>query len=64
MEVLMAVALPRNALDDHYFLYPIFAFRGLDEIGWEHAAVLLRPPVRYLARHPQLDYAGRDASLL
>ena len=60
LEVLLEVGLPRNALDDHYFLYPIFAFRGLDEIGWEHAAVLLRPPVRYLARHPQLDYAEKD----
>ena len=60
MEVLLEVALPRNALDDHYFLYPIFAFRGLDEIGWDYAPVLLRPPVRYLARHPQLDYAEKD----
>ena len=59
LEVLLGVALPRNCLDDHYFLYPIFAFRGLDEIGWEHAAVLLRPPVRYLSRHPQLDYAEK-----
>ena len=59
MEVLLGVGLPRNALDDHYFLYPIFAFRGLDEIGWQHAAVLLRPPVRYLSRHPQLDYAEK-----
>ena len=57
LEVLLQVALPRNCLDDHYFLYPIFAYRGLDEIGWAHAAVLLRPPVRYLARHPELDYA-------
>lgn len=60
MEVLLDVALPRNALDDHYFLYPVFAFRGLDEIGWEHASIVLRPPVRYLARHPQLDYAEKD----
>ena len=56
MEVLLGIALPRNSLDDHYLLYPIFAFRALDELGWEHAPVLLRPPIRYLARHPQLDH--------
>ena len=61
MEVLLEVALPRNALDDHYFLYPVYAFRALDQIGWQHAATLLRPPVRYLARHPELDIGGEDS---
>ena len=56
MEVLLKIALPRNALDDHYMLYPIFSFRALDQLGWEHAPVLLRPPVRFLARHPELDW--------
>ena len=55
MEVLLEIMLRRNALDDHYFLYPIFAFRGLDELGWQHAATLLRPPLRFLSRHPELD---------
>ena len=55
MEVLLKIALPRNALDDHYLLYPVFSFRALDQLGWEHASVLLRPPVRFLARHPELD---------
>ena len=55
MEVLLKIALPRNALDDHYFLYPVFSFRALDQLGWEHAPVLLRPPVRFLSRHPELD---------
>ena len=55
MEVLLKISLPRNALDDHYMLYPIFAFRALDQLGWEHAAVILRPPVRFLSRHPELD---------
>ena len=34
-----------------------FSFRALDELGWEHAPVLLRPPVRFLSRHPELDPA-------
>ena len=55
MEVLLKIALPRNALDDHYFLYPVFSFRALDQLGWQHAPVLLRPPVRFLSRHPELD---------
>ena len=56
MEVMLRVAIPRNALDDHYFLYAVYAFRALDIIGWEHAEVILRPPVRFLCRHPMLEY--------
>lgn len=55
MEALLTVALPRNALDDHYFLYLVYAFRALEDIGWRHAATILRPPVRFLARHPMMD---------
>ena len=58
MEALLAVALPRNALDDHYFLYPVYAFRALDELGWRHAETILRPVVRFLARHPMLEHGG------
>ena len=56
MEVLLRVALPRNALDDHYFLYAVYTFRALDSLGWDHADVLLRPPLRFLARHPNLEH--------
>ncbi len=55
LDAMMSVAIPRNMLDDHFLLYPIFAFRALDDIGWEWAEVVLRPPVRYLARHPNLE---------
>ncbi len=55
MEALLTVALPRNALDDHYFLYLVYAFRAAEALGWQHAAVLLRPPVRFLTRHPMLE---------
>ena len=60
MEALLAVALPRNALDDHYFLYAVYAFRALDALGWRHAAAILRPVVRFLARHPMLEHAGGE----
>lgn len=49
LDLMLREALRRNALDDHYFLYPLFATRALDCIGWEWAPVLLRTPVRYLA---------------
>ena len=55
IDLMLHVAMKRNALDDHYFLYPLFTARTLDDLGWEWAAVLLRPPVRYLARHPIMD---------
>ena len=37
------------------FSIPFFSFRALDQLGWQHAPVLLRPPVRFLSRHPELD---------
>ena len=49
LEPMLREALRRNALDDHYFLYPLFTVRALDCVGWEWAPVLLRKPVRYLA---------------
>ncbi len=56
MEAMLQIAIPRNALDDHYFLYTVYAFRALDTVGWEHAEVILRPPVRFLCRHPMLEH--------
>ena len=32
-DAMMSVAIPRNMLDGHFMLYPIFAFRALDDIG-------------------------------
>ena len=43
MSSLLDMAVPRNSLDDHYFLYPIFTMRTLEQLGWEHAPTLLRP---------------------
>jgi hypothetical protein len=58
LDAMLQVALPRNALDDHHLLYPIYAFRALDDLGWDWAPVVLRPPVRYLARHPMMEAIG------
>jgi hypothetical protein len=60
MDALLEVAIPRNALDDHYFLYTVFAFRAAEVIGWQYAEALLRPPVRFLCRHPKLEHAGGE----
>ena len=54
LDLIMSVALPRAALDEHHFNYPVFAARALDDIGWEWADVILRPAVRYVAGHPPL----------
>jgi hypothetical protein len=51
-DLLMSVAIPKNVLDDHYFLFPGYLWRGLELIGHEHLAVLMRPAVRYAARFP------------
>ena len=52
-DLLMSVAIPKNILDDHYFIYPAFTWRALEAIGREHTSVLMRPAVRYVARFPK-----------
>ena len=51
-DLLMSVAIPKNALDDHYFIFPANTWRYLDTYGKEHLKVLMRPAVRYVARFP------------
>ena len=51
-DLLLSVALPKNTLDDHYFLFPGYLWRALETIGSEHMKVLMRPAVRYVARFP------------
>jgi hypothetical protein len=55
LNAMLAVGLRQNSLDDHFFLYPLYAIRALDDIGWEWAETVLRPPVRYLSRHPMVE---------
>ena len=50
LDQLLPLAIARNGLDDHNFLFPVYSARALDCIGWEWADVVMRPPVRYQAR--------------
>lgn len=50
LEHILHVAIPKNQLDDHYFLFPVFTWRGLEYLGWEYAKFIGRAPVRYVTR--------------
>ena len=58
IESMLTQSLKRNTLDDHYFLYSSYACRALDAIGWQYGPILLRPAVRYLARHHSFSAFG------
>ncbi len=51
-DLLMTVAIPKNVLDDHYFIFPAFTWRALESIGQEYLPILMRPAVRYVTRYP------------
>ena len=51
-DLLMTVAIPKNVLDDHYFIFPAFTWRALESIGQEYLPLLMRPAVRYVTRYP------------
>ena len=42
LDLLMPIAISRNNLDDHNFIYPVYTARALEAIGWEWATVLFR----------------------
>jgi hypothetical protein len=50
LELLLEVGIPKNQLDDHYFLFPVFTWRALEHFGWQWAKYIGRPPVRYITR--------------
>src|SRR5262249_47522386 len=50
LECLLEIAVPKNQLDDHYFLFPVFTWRALEYFGWEYAQFIGRAPVRYVTR--------------
>jgi hypothetical protein len=52
LDLLLSVAIPKNVLDDHYFIFPAFTWRALETIGPEYRPVLMRPAVRYVTRFP------------
>jgi hypothetical protein len=50
LDHLLQAGIPKNQLDDHYFLFPVFTWRGLEYLGWEWAKYIGRAPVRYVTR--------------
>lgn len=52
LDILLTVAIPKNVLDDHYFIFPSFTFRAVEWLGRDYLPVLMRPAVRYVARYP------------
>src|SRR6266436_3049511 len=50
LEHLLQVAIPKNQVDDHYFLFPVFTWRALEYFGWDYARYIGRAPVRYITR--------------
>src|SRR5215831_4157053 len=52
LDLLLTVAIPKNVLDDHYFIFPMFTWRALDWLGREHTKFLMRPAIRYVSRFP------------
>ena len=50
LDQLLPIAIARNGMDDHNFIFPVYSARALDCIGWEWASVVFRPAVRYQAR--------------
>lgn len=50
LEQLLPLAIARNGMDDHNFIYPVYTARALDCLGWQWASVLFRPALRYQAR--------------
>ncbi len=53
LDLLLTLAIPKNLLDDHYFIFPSFTYRAMDSIGWQYLPVLMRPAVRYVTRLPR-----------
>jgi hypothetical protein len=52
LDVILTVAIPKNLMDDHKFIYPIYTWRFLQWVDWESFRVLTRGPVRYISQPP------------
>jgi len=52
LDLLLTVAIPKNILDDHYFIFPAYTYRAMEWLGQEYFPILMRPAVRYTARYP------------
>ncbi len=52
LDLLLSVAIPKNVLDDHYFVFPGYTWRAVEVLGREYLPILMRPVARYTARYP------------
>jgi len=54
LDLLLSIAIPKNVVDDHYFAFPAFTWRALENkaVDPEYFSVLMRPTVRYVSRFP------------
>ncbi len=52
LDLLLTVAIPKNVLDDHYFIFPAYTWRAIEWLGQEYLPILMRPAVRYVTRYP------------
>jgi hypothetical protein len=52
LDILLTVAIPKNVLDDHYFIFPAYTWRAIEWLGHEYLPILMRPAVRYVSRFP------------
>src|SRR5580704_914870 len=71
-DLLMSVAIPKNNIDDHYFVFPGYTWRAIETgfVDKELLPLLMRPSVRYAARFPiapatpELDALIKDNTLM
>ena len=71
-DLLMSVAIPKNNIDDHYFVFPGYTWRSLETgvLDKQYLPLLMRPSVRYAARFPiapvtpELDALIKDNKLM
>ncbi|WP_428484183.1 hypothetical protein [Rhodopila sp.] len=65
LDLLLTVAIPKNGLDDHYFIFPAYTFRGLEAMGRpDLLPTLMRPAVRYVTRFPTARAIPETEALL
>jgi hypothetical protein len=71
-DLLMSIAIPKNNIDDHYFVFPGYLWRAFEAgvLDKQYLSVLMRPSVKYAARFPiapstpELDSLIKDMKLL
>jgi len=64
LDLLLTVAIPKNVLDDHYFVFPGYTWRAIDWLGQEYLPTLMRPVARYTARYPRAPEIPEIESLI